>query len=202
MKINQKCNGTINPKTGKKYSLDFKKRTVEYYLLGMYDEQQIWKKFQINRTLLEKWRKWYYEYFESPNYAELNYGKGKIPARRIATAESTIKRGSESAKKRKNEDPWAGIINPNSRGGLSGESKKKGYPSKAVQFESALISQRVKAGMARAKAQGKRVSRPTISKGIQKRIEELYKDKVSIKQISQKLGISHGSAWKYVQQLR
>lgn len=125
MKINQKCNGTVNPKTGKKYSLDFKKRTVQYYLLGMYDEEEIWKKFQINRTLLEKWRKWYYEYFESPNYAEPNYGKGKIPAGRTATVESPIKGGSKRAKKRKNEDPWAGIINSNSRSRPSVESKKK-----------------------------------------------------------------------------
>ncbi|GEM_PF-7017030 len=78
MKINKKCNGTVNPKTGKQYSLDFKKRTVEYYLLGMYNEEQIWKKFQINRILLDKWRKWYYKYFESPNYSEPNYGKGKM----------------------------------------------------------------------------------------------------------------------------
>ena len=71
-----------------------------------------------------------------------------------------------------------------------------------AQFESALISQRVKAGMARAKAQGKRVSRPTISKAIQNKIQDLYKDKISIKQISQRLGISYGSAWNYVQQIK
>jgi len=45
-----------------------------------------------------------------------------------------------------------------------------------AQFESALISQRVKAGMARAKAQGKLVSRPTLSKNIQKRIQDLYEN--------------------------
>ena len=32
-----------------------------------------------------------------------------------------------------------------------------------AQFESSLISQRVKAGMARAKAQGKLISRPKLS---------------------------------------
>jgi len=71
-----------------------------------------------------------------------------------------------------------------------------------AQFESALISQRVKAGMARAKSQGKRVSRPPLSDAKQKRIQDLYKDKVSIKQISKQLGISYGSAWNYVQQLK
>jgi len=68
-----------------------------------------------------------------------------------------------------------------------------------AQFESALISQRIKAGMARAKAQGKRVSRPTLSKAIQNKIQSLYKDKISIKQISKQLDISYGSAWNYVQ---
>ena len=71
-----------------------------------------------------------------------------------------------------------------------------------AQFESALISQRVKAGMARAKSEGKRVSRPPLSDAKQKRIQDLYKDKVSIKQISKQLGISYGSAWNYVQQLK
>lgn len=71
-----------------------------------------------------------------------------------------------------------------------------------AQFESALISQRVKAGMARAKSQGKRVSRPPLSNAKQKRIQDLYKDKVSIKQISKQLGISYGSAWNYVQQIK
>jgi len=71
-----------------------------------------------------------------------------------------------------------------------------------AQFESALISQRVKAGMARAKSQGKRVSRPPLSDMKQKHIHDLYKNKVSIKQISKQLGISYGSAWNYVQQLK
>jgi DNA invertase Pin-like site-specific DNA recombinase len=71
-----------------------------------------------------------------------------------------------------------------------------------AQFESALISQRVKAGMQRAKAQGKRVSRPPLSNNTQKQIQKLYKDNVSIKKISQQLNISYGSAWKYAQQLK
>lgn len=71
-----------------------------------------------------------------------------------------------------------------------------------AQFESALISERVKAGMARAKAQGKQISRPTLSQFVQTQIEKLYQDKVSIKQISKQLGISYGSAWNYVQKLK
>ena len=37
MKINQKCNGTVNPKTGKKYSLDFKNEV---------DEMKFWRVLQ------------------------------------------------------------------------------------------------------------------------------------------------------------
>src|SRR4029453_4487689 len=43
-----------------------------------------------------------------------------------------------------------------------------------AQFESALISERVKAGMARAKAQGKRISRAPLAEEIQARIATLY----------------------------
>jgi DNA invertase Pin-like site-specific DNA recombinase len=71
-----------------------------------------------------------------------------------------------------------------------------------AQFESALISERVKAGMARAKAQGKRISRPPLNGNLQQKIKELYEDKISIKQISKRLSISYGSAWNYVQELK
>ncbi|MDF1866710.1 MAG: recombinase family protein, partial [Saprospiraceae bacterium] len=71
-----------------------------------------------------------------------------------------------------------------------------------AQFESALISDRVKAGMARAKAQGKRISRPRLNGNLRDKIKELYDNKTSIKKISKQLGISYGSAWNYVQELK
>lgn len=71
-----------------------------------------------------------------------------------------------------------------------------------AQFESALISQRVKAGMARAKAQGKQMSRPTLSKSMQQKIKTLYDQNRSINKIHKELGISYGSAWNYVQKLK
>lgn len=71
-----------------------------------------------------------------------------------------------------------------------------------AQFESRLISERVKAGMARAKAEGKNISRPSLPKKKQKQIAELYREKVSIKQISKRLNIAYGSAWNYVQKLK
>jgi DNA invertase Pin-like site-specific DNA recombinase len=71
-----------------------------------------------------------------------------------------------------------------------------------AQFESALISDRVKAGMARAKAQGKRISRPKLNVNLRHKIKELYDNKTSIKKISKQLDISYGSAWNYVQELK
>ena len=67
-----------------------------------------------------------------------------------------------------------------------------------VQFESSLISQRVKAGMARAKAQGKRISRPTISIDRQNEIFELQKSGLSMNKISKQLGIAYGTVYNYL----
>src|SRR5882724_5649794 len=71
-----------------------------------------------------------------------------------------------------------------------------------AQFERALISDRVKAGMARARAQGKRISRAPIPLGVQGRIADLYRQEVSIHQISKQLGIGYGTAWNYVQRIK
>ncbi len=71
-----------------------------------------------------------------------------------------------------------------------------------AQFESTLISSRVKAGMARAKAQGKRISRPPLSENIQLKIKELFEQEKSINQIRKDIGISYGSVWNYVQKLK
>jgi DNA invertase Pin-like site-specific DNA recombinase len=68
-----------------------------------------------------------------------------------------------------------------------------------AQFESALISERVKAGMTRAKAQGKLISRAPIAEELQARIAALYAEGHSIHQISKQLGIGYGTAWNYVQ---
>ena len=71
-----------------------------------------------------------------------------------------------------------------------------------AQFESSLIGERVRAGMARAKSQGKRCSRPPIPEKTRQEIERLYRSKrYSINQISKRLGIAYGTAWNYVQGL-
>lgn len=66
-----------------------------------------------------------------------------------------------------------------------------------AQFESSLISQRVKAGMARAKAQGKRIARPPIAKELQAKIIELQKEGLSMNKISKTLGIAYGTVYNY-----
>jgi DNA invertase Pin-like site-specific DNA recombinase len=68
-----------------------------------------------------------------------------------------------------------------------------------AQFERALISERVKAGMARAKAQGKRISRAPLAEALQARIAALYAEGLSIHQIRKQLGMGYGTAWNYVQ---
>jgi DNA invertase Pin-like site-specific DNA recombinase len=72
-----------------------------------------------------------------------------------------------------------------------------------AQFESSLISERVKAGMARARAQGKHVSRPRIPTSTQAKIRQLrlQNPPVSINAISKQLGIAYGTAWNYVNAL-
>jgi DNA invertase Pin-like site-specific DNA recombinase len=72
-----------------------------------------------------------------------------------------------------------------------------GMMANLAQFESALIGERVKAGMARAKAQGKRTSRPPIPEATRRRIAELHARGMSIKRIAKELGIAYGSAWNY-----
>jgi DNA invertase Pin-like site-specific DNA recombinase len=74
-----------------------------------------------------------------------------------------------------------------------------GMMANLAQFESALIGERVKAGMARAKAQGKHTSRPRLPEATQRRIAELNGKGVSIKQISKRLGIAYSTAWNYIQ---
>jgi len=71
-----------------------------------------------------------------------------------------------------------------------------------AQFESALSSARVKAGMARARAQGKRIARAPLSAVVQRRIATLYQQGRSIHQISKQLRIGYGTAWNYVRRVK
>jgi DNA invertase Pin-like site-specific DNA recombinase len=73
-----------------------------------------------------------------------------------------------------------------------------GMMANLAQFESSLIGERVRAGMARARAQGKRVSRPPIPEATKTRIEKLWREGRSINAIRKELGIAYGTAWNYV----
>ena len=72
-----------------------------------------------------------------------------------------------------------------------------------AQFESALISERVKAGMARARAQGKPLGRPRIPDHIKDEIQRLRSETspLSPRAISKRLGIGYGTARRYVKAL-
>ena len=68
-----------------------------------------------------------------------------------------------------------------------------------AQFESALISQRVRAGMARAKAQGKHVARPRLALAKQAAIAQLLSAGLSMNQVSKQLGVAYGTVYNYAQ---
>jgi DNA invertase Pin-like site-specific DNA recombinase len=71
-----------------------------------------------------------------------------------------------------------------------------------AQSEGALTSERVKAGMARAKAQGKRMPRAPIAKQVQERMAELPAQGLSIQQVRKWLRVAYGTAWDDVQRLK
>lgn len=70
-----------------------------------------------------------------------------------------------------------------------------------AQFESSLISQRVKAGMERARAQGKYIARPRLPIDQQQKIFELQKKGLSMNKISKQLGIAYGTVYNYLGKL-
>jgi DNA invertase Pin-like site-specific DNA recombinase len=67
-----------------------------------------------------------------------------------------------------------------------------------AQFESSLTSQRVKAGMARAKAQGKQISRPKLLPTKLQEILKLQKTGLSMNQISIRSGVAYGTVYNYL----
>ena len=73
-----------------------------------------------------------------------------------------------------------------------------------AQFESALISERVKAGMERARTQGKPLGRPRIPEHIKDEIQRLRSEvpPLSPRVISKRLGIGYGTARRYVKTLK
>lgn len=58
-----------------------------------------------------------------------------------------------------------------------------------AEFERAMIQERVKAGLARAKAQGKRLGRPTVGPAIEQRIRDLRAEGMGVLKVARTLGI-------------
>ncbi len=56
--------------------------------------------------------------------------------------------------------------------------------------------------MARAKAQGKRISRAPLAEELQAQIVALAAEGLSIHQIGKQLGLGYGTAWKYIRRVK
>ena len=66
-----------------------------------------------------------------------------------------------------------------------------------AEFESSLISERVKAGMERAKAEGKRTNRPPVDQKKIERMRELKAQGLSVRAIERELGVSRSAVGRY-----
>ncbi len=73
-----------------------------------------------------------------------------------------------------------------------------GIVSSMAEFESSLISERVRLGMERARKQGKRISRPPIPEAKQREIIRLHQAGRSLRQIEAEVGVSRATVAKYV----
>lgn len=66
-----------------------------------------------------------------------------------------------------------------------------GIISAVANMESVRRGDRVRAGMARAKAQGKNISRPSLSEQKKKEIRRLKKSNLSLREIATQVGVTH-----------
>ena len=69
-----------------------------------------------------------------------------------------------------------------------------------AEFERAMIQERVKAGLARAKAQGKRLGRPPVSARIEYRVRQARKKGMGIKRIADHVGVGVGTVQRILAQ--
>ncbi len=67
-----------------------------------------------------------------------------------------------------------------------------------AEFERAIIVERIKAGMARAREQGKRLSRPLTPEEVRERIKELRAAGHSLRWIAEEVGVSKSTVANYV----
>jgi DNA invertase Pin-like site-specific DNA recombinase len=67
-----------------------------------------------------------------------------------------------------------------------------------AQLESALISERVRSGMARAKSQGKHIARPRIPVSLQHKIRDLAEENRGVREIHRLTGVPFETVRRYV----
>ena len=67
-----------------------------------------------------------------------------------------------------------------------------------AEFERGMIQERVKAGLARAKAQGKKLGPPGVPTQTVTKVKELHEVGMSFRKIGRELGIHHATVKKYV----
>ena len=67
-----------------------------------------------------------------------------------------------------------------------------------AEFERSMIQERVKAGLARARAQGKRLGRPPVPPIKIAKVKALREQGLSIRKIAKRVGISHGKVQSLV----
>ena len=66
-----------------------------------------------------------------------------------------------------------------------------------AEFESSIISERVKLGMARARKQNKRISRPPLPLATQREIRKLRRAGLSLRKVADKTGVSRTTVSNY-----
>ena len=69
-----------------------------------------------------------------------------------------------------------------------------------AEFERSVIQERVKAGLARARAQGKKLGRPRVSAAIERKIQAARTRGMGIKRIARKLNVGTGTVQRIVKE--
>ncbi len=69
-----------------------------------------------------------------------------------------------------------------------------------AEFERSMIRERVKAGLARARAQGKKLGRPRVSASIERKVRVARAKGIGIKRIARKLGVGTGTVQRIVKE--
>ncbi len=69
-----------------------------------------------------------------------------------------------------------------------------------AEFERSMIQERVKAGLARARAQGKRLGRPRVAPSVERKVRAQRAKGIGIKSIARKLGVGTGTVQRIVKE--